>query len=218
MPDLDQLWPLFSLRLCTPRLTLSYACDADLAEIVALAEAGIHPPGEMPFAVPWTLASPQELGPRMSQHFWRLRAELTAQSWSLPFVVRRGGEVVGVQDMEAETFAVRRTVSTGSWLGRRFQGCGVGTEMRAAVLTFAFDQLGATHAESSAFADNPASQAVSRRLGYVDNGMQVVNRAGESATNQRFLLTPDRFVRPSWTLQVQGLDGCRAGLGLSRPA
>ena len=42
--------------------------------------------------------------------------------------------------------------------------------MRAAVLAFAFDGLGAQVAESSAFLDNAASNAVSRALGYEENG------------------------------------------------
>ena len=61
-------------------------------------------------------------------------------------------------------------MDTGSWLGRRFQGRGLGKEMRAAVLGFAFDGLGAEVAETSAFLDNLPSNGVSRALGYEENG------------------------------------------------
>ena len=218
MPELSQVWPLFGLRLGTPRLTLSYAADDDLAEVVALARAGIHPPDRMPFGLPWTLADPDELGPQTLQYFWRTRAETRPDSWSLAFVVRRGTVAVGIQDVRADRFALRRTVSTGSWLGRPFQGQGIGTEMRAAVLTFAFDELGAQRAESGAFVDNPASRAVSARLGYVENGIRLKERReGEAVEHIDFVLTPETFVRPSWKLDVQGLRACRVQLGINRP-
>ena len=77
--------------------------------------------------------------------------------WHLPMAVVVDGDIVGVQAMLAEQFAVLRTVSTGSWLGRRYQGKGIGTEMRRAMLHLAFAGLGAEHALSRAFIDNDAS-------------------------------------------------------------
>lgn len=65
-----------------------------------------------------------------------------------------------------------REVHTGSWLGRRYQGQGIGTQMRAAVLHLALDGLGAQRAVSAAFEDNPASLGVSRKLGYRDDGIE----------------------------------------------
>jgi RimJ/RimL family protein N-acetyltransferase len=57
-----------------------------------------------------------------------------------------------------------------AWLGQSYQRRGVGTGMRAAVLQLAFAGLGAEYAISSAFIDNAASLAVSRKLGYADDG------------------------------------------------
>ena len=53
------------------------------------------------------------------------------------------GEVVAVQDLFAVAFPVTRVAPTGSWLRRRFQGRGIGTAMRAAVLHLAFEGLDA---------------------------------------------------------------------------
>ena len=75
------------------------------------------------------------------------------------------GEPIGTQGVGAEKFAIFRTVDTGSWLGRAFQGLGYGKEMRAAVLSFAFDGLGAQVADTEAFLDNAPSNGVSRSLG-----------------------------------------------------
>src|SRR5215217_3606244 len=97
----------------------------------------------MPFMVPWTDLPPVERARSVLQWHWRMWAELTPQQWRLGFVVLRGGEVVGVQDVGATEFAVRREVATGSWVGRRHHGQGIGTEMRSAVLHLAFAGLGA---------------------------------------------------------------------------
>ncbi len=48
------------------------------------------------------------------------------------------------------TPATLRTFDTGSWVGRRFQGRGTGTEMRAAALHLMFAGLGAREATTSA--------------------------------------------------------------------
>jgi hypothetical protein len=55
-------WPLRHLVLRTPRLELRPDDDAGLDELVAVAYDGVHPPAEMPFAVPWTDADPRYLG------------------------------------------------------------------------------------------------------------------------------------------------------------
>ncbi len=113
----------------------------------------------------------------------------------------------------ARDFGVVREVLTGSWLGLRHQGRGIGTEMRAAVLAFAFDHLHATRARSAAFADNTASHVVSSRLGYRRDGTETVARLGVATEDVRLVLDRAGFVRPPWTLLVDGADGCLGLLG-----
>lgn len=213
-------WPTFGLRLHTPRLTLTPVRDDDLAELVTLVRAGIHDPDDMPFSIPWTLASVDDLPGNFLRYQWSLRARTGPDEWTLPFVVWEEGRIVGLQDVGAREFAVRRVVDTGSWLGRAHQGRGIGTEMRAAVLAFAFDHLGADVALSAAFVDNLRSRGVSDRLGYQVNGQDVVQRRpGERAVSVRLRVTPEIFLRPAWTLRVEGVDACRTLLGLGdRPA
>lgn len=213
--ELTRHWPPFGLRLRTPRLTLTVVRDDDLTEIVDLAAAGVHPPDTMPFTIPWTLAPAEELPANLLRYQWGLRSRTGPDDWTLPFAVRCDGRLVGLQDLGAREFGVLRAVETGSWLGRAHQGQGIGTEMRAAVLLFAFDHLGAQTAHSGAFFDNPRSRGVSDRLGYRPNGVEAVQRRpGERAMSQRLMVTPAEFRRPDWTLQVEGLDACRALLGL----
>jgi RimJ/RimL family protein N-acetyltransferase len=210
------VWPLHDLRVRTERLELRLASYDDLVALAGLAYDGIHDPAEMPFGMPWTDATPAERARSTMQWHWRLWGALTRDEWHLPFVVVEDGTVVGTQELFATKFAVRREVSSGSWLGRCHQGRGIGTEMRAAVLHLAFEELGARWATTGAFEDNAASLTVTRRLGYQPDGVDAWERRGELVTMQRYRLTAEQWrqrQRPRPAVTVSGLDACRALLG-----
>jgi RimJ/RimL family protein N-acetyltransferase len=211
-------WPFRHLALRTPRLELRPDDDDGLLELVEQARRGIHPPDEMPFGVEWTDAAPEDLGRNVLQHYWRVRAALTPSHWSLNFLVRLDGRVIGTQALNADDFAIHGEVHTGSWIGLEHQGKGIGTEMRAAVLALAFDHLGAVRARSSAWTGNPKSIGVSRKLGYVEDGTQSVVRRGQASDDVRLLLAHDRFIRPGWTLDVTGVTSCLGLLAVREPA
>ncbi len=136
--------------------------------------------------------------------------------WRLELAVVRDGVVVGTQGLAARDFAVLREVNTGSWLGRRHQGQGIGTEMRAAVLHLAFAGLGAEQATSGAFDDNPASLGVSRKLGYRDDGIERHVIRGRPATIRRLRLTRAGWLAArSLPVQIEGLEASRAFFGLA---
>ncbi|MEV8436474.1 GNAT family protein [Actinosynnema sp. NPDC051121] len=201
-------WPFRNLVLRTPRLELRPDDDEGLAELAALTLDGIHPPDRMPFGVEWTDAPRERLGINTFQHYWGVRSTLSPQRWTLNFLVRLDGRVVGVQSLGADDFPVLREVTSGSWVGLRHQGRGIGTEMRAAVLLFAFDHLGAVAARSSAFDDNQASHGVSRKLGYLPDGTFTQVRRGEPARQTRLLVTEATLRRPHWRLEVSGVTPC----------
>ena len=211
---LTDLWPLFGLVLRTPRLELRLPTLEQLGALGALAAEGVHDPAAMPFHVPWTDLEPPARARSVLQWQWRQWAELTPQRWSLGLVVSAGGEVLGVQEVSGRDFAVTREVGTGSWLGRRHHGRGIGTEMRAAVLHLAFVGLGAEYATSGAFVDNHASLGVSRKLGYAEDGVLRVARRERPATEQRL-----RLDRPGWEahrtmpVEIEGLAPCLPLLG-----
>ncbi|RJQ77426.1 N-acetyltransferase [Pseudonocardiaceae bacterium YIM PH 21723] len=202
-------WPLWNLVLRTPRLELCPDDDAGLLELFAEAERGIHPPDYMPFGVPWTDQHPIT----WMQHYWRRRADCVPTDWKVHFLVRLDGVVIGAQALYGADFAIKRLVTTGSWIGLRYQGLGYGTEMRSAVLSFAFDHLGATTARSTAFLDNRRSLGVGRRLGYRPDGTGEAVRRGRTAVEQRLLLKKTEF-RPACPIRVEGLDRCLAVFGL----
>jgi RimJ/RimL family protein N-acetyltransferase len=208
-------WALYGLRITTPRLELRLPDDEDLIELFDAARAGIHPPDEMPFGVPWTDGI-QETGAleRFLSHNWTARGAITPESWSLPFAVIAEGQMAGVQALEAESYAGARSVSSGSWLTSSLQRRGYGIEMRAAVLHLAFAGLGALEAQTSAWIDNPASQRVSLRLGYEHEGEQSLARRGEPTRHLRYRLTREAWQRNHFDgIELHGLEPCLALLG-----
>lgn len=213
--DLAALFPPFGLHVQAGPVELRPVTDEVLVGLGTLAEQGIHDPDEMPFYVPWSTAPAGELRRSTARYHWRARAEFCHDSWDLQLAVVHDGELVGCQGLRTEDFLVTRTGETGSWLGREFQGRGIGTRMRQAICVLAFDHLGFAEVTSGAFVDNPASLAVSRKVGYREGGVRRLRRReGELALNQRLVLTPDDFVRGDAPVEVTGADALRAFIGL----
>jgi RimJ/RimL family protein N-acetyltransferase len=203
------------LRLQTPALELRWPSLDDLGALAELAALGVHDPEVQPFMVAWTDASPDERARGTMQYHWSRWASWQPSDWELELVVVRDGTVVGAQGIGGRDFAVLREVSTGSWLGRSYQGQGIGTEMRAAVLHLAFAGLQAQHAVSAAFEDNAASLGVSRKLGYRDDGIEWHVVRGRPALTRRLRLT-----RAGWQaartvpVEIHGLEPCLPHFGL----
>jgi RimJ/RimL family protein N-acetyltransferase len=167
----------------------------------------------MPFDSPWTDAEPEQLARDLAKYHWHLRTTVQLGTWTLDFVVLHEGRVIGMQDLRAENLARTQTISSGSWLTESAQGQGFGTEMRAAILLYAFDHLDVEVAESSAATWNESSLGVSRRLGYRDDGQTVVEpRPSEPNTMQKLRLDRENFARPSWPLEVHAAAAARAEL------
>jgi len=208
-------FPLLGLRLTTPRLELRLPSPEDLGALADTAAEGVHAPDTMPFTVPWTDRPPAEVARGVVQHHWLTLAQWTPDDWELDLTVFHAGEVVGQQTLRARDFAVLRQVSSGSWLGMRHHGKGIGTEMRAAVLHLAFAGLGADEALTSAFAGSHASHAVSRKLGYQDNGDGRQNVRGTMTAERRMRLTRTDWERHATTpVTIEGLAPCLPMFGV----
>jgi RimJ/RimL family protein N-acetyltransferase len=212
---LAQIWPLYDLVVRTPRIELRYPNDADLAVMAKLPDEGIHEPGRSPFGMAWA-EGPSPAREQDSLRYWRSKqASWSVDSWWMDLATVVDGEVVGSQGIFAEHFPVARSVETGSWLVRRAQGRGIGTEMREAILELAFDGLGALEALSGAFEWNESSARVSEKLGYLPNGERLVVNA--SGRHRRFSYRMPREVwltRRRDDIEIIGLDPCLALFGL----
>lgn len=224
MLTLEEIFPPFGLRLACGPVELTVLRDDDLPELVELVRGGVADPGlPMPFLRAWH-EEPFEPGcstgfPASSlAWWWSQRATFAPHGWQLALVVRRDGAVVGLQDLHAEHFAQARHVETGSWLGRAHQGRGTGTLMRRLAVGFAFDELGAATCGSAYIDGNAASAAVSRKVGYADNGRhRIVQHTRDGVVGvveQRVVVTPETFVRPDEPVVVDGADALRRFWGL----
>jgi RimJ/RimL family protein N-acetyltransferase len=208
-------WPLFGLRIDTPRLSLRLPSGDELAALAQLAKTGIHPPEEMPFSVPWTDQPPEARARSLILRHLHLLGTWRVQPWRLQLCASVDGTVVGMQTMSAHDFAVLREVTTGSWLGLGHQGRGLGTEMRAAVLELAFAGLGAHYALSSALQHNQASLAISKRLGYQPDGIEHHLVRGERAVGLRQRLDVDGWRRHRTVpVTIHGLEPCKELFGI----
>ncbi|MCE9623782.1 MAG: GNAT family N-acetyltransferase [Actinomycetia bacterium] len=213
------IWPLFDLRVRTPRLELRYLDDELATELALLSAKGIHDPSTMPFGLPWSDVASPELERNAMQFYWRNRAETTPNSWSIGLATIVDGTVVGTTALETTNFPTLREFGTGSWLGREFQGKGIGKEMRVATLQLGFLGFGAEHATTSAWHDNEPSLGVTRSLGYSAVGVRRQLRRADSDTMHLFEMSRADFVarlqRDDITLH--GVAGCLPLLGLDAP-
>lgn len=206
---LARSWPLYGLRLRVGDVELRLPTDLELADLVELAVRGVHEAGVTPFDTDWTEADPDVLRRNLLQHNWRIRGSWSVMGWKLNLGVFRGGDLAGCQQISAERFPIRRQVETFSWLGQDFQGRGIGTAMRIAVLGLAFDGLDAHVALTSANKDSAASLRITEKLGYEPNGWDVRDRDGTSVTVRHFLMTATRWragSRPP--VVIDGLETC----------
>ena len=202
-------WPLYDLRIVTPRIELRWPREEEIFELIETSRGNIHPPDFMPFNMAWSTQPSPEYERGFLQHHWLVRSAWKPEDWGYNPFVFLDGEPVGSQGLSAKSFAVAKVVGTGSWLRMDRQGTGIGKEMRAAILHLAFEGLGATVAYSSAWDDNGRSLGVSRALGYEENGDLIMNRAGKPARQIGLKLTRERWEqRRRDDIVIEGLQPC----------
>jgi RimJ/RimL family protein N-acetyltransferase len=209
---MTDLAPLFALRLRTPRLELRLPVDDELVDLYRVAEAGIHPPEEMPFFVPWT-DTLNEADFLAFHH--GLRDEWSPDRWSCNFGTFLDGRIIGTQGIEAADFASKGELQTGSWLGQAFQGRGYGFEQRAAVLELAFAGLGARAAVSGALVHNIPSQRISEKLGYRHVGTREIAPRGEPVPHYDYRIERDEWRSPI-PVEIDGLEPALSLFGVTR--
>lgn len=216
---LVSLWPLFGLLIETPRLQLRLPHEDELPAL-ARAARDIAGPAGSGLQMPWMYDGTPEMERQLLQRHWRALAHWKPGSWHLPLAVLLAGEPIGMQDLWAEEFALRRSVGTGSWITRTRQGRGYGTEARAAILELAFGQLGAIEGLTEYTEGNDASEQVSRKLGYAPNGQHTAHRDDVGRVTE-YQLRLDRLV---WEgrlrevgISVTGLGPCLPMFGLAAP-
>lgn len=205
-------WPFFDLRITSGDVVLRGMADVDLEPLLAVLpdDLEMNPANER-FA---GLAPEPDRRRQVVAEIWKHRGTWSPGSWCLDLAVEVDGRVVGVQALEGEEFPLLRTVDSFSWLATGVRGRGLATVMRAGVLTLAFAHLGAEVAVSSAVPDNAPSLAVSRRLGYVDNGLSRSNGPTGRIDLQHLRLTREEWVAGGRSARVEGAEACLPWFGL----
>ncbi|GAA4827284.1 GNAT family N-acetyltransferase [Garicola koreensis] len=215
---LEEVWPPLGLRIESPNLVLRHVRETDFPAYLAAASSGVKSTERSPFVSPWDENSPAALAGSSLPWLYSQRSRIGPDSWYLMLAVftrdESGGEdqLIGMQDVYADSWPVLRTVTSGSWLRRDAQGQGHGTQMRAAMLMWAFDHFGAEYAESGAYDWNTRSLRVSRSLGYFQSGTRRVTDAHgtQPEWEHQLRLPKNDFIRPPWTATVTGSDRLRA--------
>lgn len=207
MSEPPPYWPLTGLRLTAGELTLAPVAEHELDEVGDLLppDLEMNPHIPRPFSVPDRVAR----GVALRQEHWRSLGSWTPDSWNLGLLVRYAGRPIGMQSLEAEDFALLRTVETASWLAPPFRGRGLGKMSRVAALTLAFEGLRAEVALTEAWSDNEASLGVSRSLGYLPNGSVRHRRTDVSAEMPRLRMDVSGWrAVPRPHVHIEGLAGC----------
>jgi RimJ/RimL family protein N-acetyltransferase len=206
-------WPFFELRMTCGDVLLRGLADDDLEPLLAALPDDLeHDPRSERFAELGAAADRRRL---LVAEIWKHRGTWSPVSWCLDLAVEVDGEVVGLQALEGDDFPTLRTVDSYSWLTTRVRGRGLANRMRACILSLAFEHLGAVAAVSSARTDNPASLAVSRRLGYVDNGLSRTDTPTGVTELQHVRLIREQWQPGEWAVEITGVDAALPWFGLS---
>jgi RimJ/RimL family protein N-acetyltransferase len=209
-------WPLFDLRLRVAGLELRPMTEADLTQLADELPDDLE---QDPAATTYDVAQArQRRGIVVHQGYWKHYGTWRPDEWRLNFVVRLGGAMIGVQELEGNEFRTLRTVDTSSYLAAEARGRGWGKQMRTAVLALAFGPLAAEAAITSAWHDNGASLGVSRALGYQPNGVSRMAREGGRGVDvlTHLLLTRDDWLASGQgdAVEIDGFGPCRPLFGL----
>ncbi|WP_446665003.1 GNAT family N-acetyltransferase [Flexivirga sp. B27] len=207
-------WPFDDLTLIGPDLMLRPVRDNEIGRFAELL------PDD--FDLDPTYPPLPELPPgndrarRFAQSVWRHRGCWSVDDWALDFGIWRHDQPVGIQTLEGTDFPTERTVDTASWIAKPFRGKGFGIRARASVLAFAFEQLGAEQAVSSAVTTNQASLGVSRHLGYRDTGVRPHDTGDRIVDLQHLALSREDWAASDAriSLEINGFDACRPFFGL----
>lgn len=156
---------------------------------------------------PWDATRPD--GTSRSTSFRRYVSDLNRDARSgrsCPFVIEIDERLVGAVTLSSIGYGSLRSASVGYWLARSATGQGTMTRTVAAVIDFAFTELGLHRVEVSIRPENAASLAVVARLGLREEGLR-----------QRFLhIDGDWRDHRSFAVTVEELAGGRLADRIAR--
>src|SRR5690606_37292397 len=95
--ELARIWPAVGIRARAGDLELRWADDELLVALAEVAARGIHSDDAMPFAVPWTRGTPEDVARSVVAYHWSVRPRVGPDELHLELAVLIGGVPVGIQ-------------------------------------------------------------------------------------------------------------------------
>jgi 8-oxo-dGTP diphosphatase len=181
------------LSLSTERLVLRPYEAADARNLQRLINdwaiirnlAGVPYPYEREIADDWIQASRHQLA--------------TATGWHFALTERESGALIGGVGLRPDPQS--RSASLGYWIGRKSWGQGYATEAARRLAHWALAHLDLDRITATIAADNPASMAVLRHLGFRENGLAGEHflARGAECPVVRFIATRDDLFGIAYT-------------------
>jgi len=166
------------VQIRTQRLVLRPPVIADAARVSLL--AGDYDVASMTGTIPH---------PYSEQMAAEWLADVLKGEEGVVFMIERDGTLIGCtgyRGFDADY------AELGYWIGKPYWGQGFATEAVRALIAHAFDADGFAYLKAGHFADNPASERVIQKLGFMAQGGEVRECAARGATTDCLTYRLDR--------------------------
>lgn len=199
-------FPIYSLRVITPRLTLRVARLEELDQLATSSKDNVLiEETKHFFDVDWTSLDSPEYEQNFFCHNLYNLSQWKKDDWTLNLTIFYKHIPIGSISIKGDDFSNRKELATGSWILKNYRGRGLGSEARAGALAFGFNKLEAETFVSDAHKDNIKSERVSSSLGYKQNGLRT---AHEPLDLKRYLLIKEDWVDDT-LVEVKGFKHCK---------
>lgn len=179
--ELNGKWPASGIIHTEENVTLAWIDDGLLGELAGLAAEGIFSQPYPSYAFPWAKGDAETIRRNVVEYQRGVRTTCGPEEWRLECAVIVDKQPAGVVGIGASEWRTRKAAVSGSWLGRRYQGRGIGFTAARGLLRVYFDELGGDEARRVVYPENVASLRVGEKLAYVREEGNV------------FLLTKEQF-------------------------
>lgn len=199
---------LKSIRITTAQLVLRLPESDEWRKFAAEVAGRVVPSGAEHFVGGWAqLPSPEFEDAYVAGRRRRLET-FAPEKWGIELGAFEQEQLVGQVSVYGQDWPANREVTTASLVHPDLRGAGLGTEMRVAVLSFAFEVLGASTAWSGASLDNVPSNRVSEKLGYAQVGVEQRDTGAGTTTFTRLRLAASEW-KPVPGIEVEGGEPVR---------
>ena len=210
------VWPLFDLRVRTPRLELRYIDDELATELALLAAEGYPRPSHHAVRTSrGPMSSRRELERNTMQFYWRCRAETSPKSWSINLATIVDGKRRWDDGADGPRLPDAAPVRNRVVARPRVPGPGHRQRDASRIAATRLHRLRCGIATTGAWHDNGPSLGVTRSLGYAENGHKRMMRRDSRRRAVAVRDEPSRLRRAS-AARRHHVARCRRVLAAAR--